>query len=230
MIYVFIHYYYYLEPVLHCSRNLQSGFVFLPSPKDGQLYVLEDGDLGKLPFTIPQLVKASPSKTSDGILYAGSKKDVWISINPETGSRMETLPPPSPNSFCPISHPETVFIGRTEYQLSMLDTKNKDKKWNATFTDYSSHLLPQESDYPFQHFTSDGKIATFDKDTGKLLWTMNYQGVIVNLYLLKSDGLHLLPSQAVGKELFEEITEVSSYFYSFKKNIFKPVTITTTLI
>jgi len=194
------------EPVIHSSVGLQQGFVFLSNPRDGQLFVLEDGNLGKFPFTIPQLVKASPSRTTDGILYAGSKRDVWISINPETGSKMETLPPPAANSFCPISHPETVFIGKTEYKLSVVDTKNKEKQWNATFIDYSSHLLPAESGYPLQHFTNDGKIATFDRDSGKLLWMRDYQGVIVNLYLMKADGLHLLPSQAVGINLFEEMT------------------------
>lgn len=145
--------------------------------------------------------------------FSGSKRDVWISINPETGSKMETLPPPAANSFCPISHPETVFIGKTEYKLSVLDTKNKDKQWNATFIDYSSHLLPAESGYPFQHFTNEGKIATFDRDSGKLLWMRDYQGVIVNLYLMKNDGLHLLPSQAVGINLFEEMTAVGLTFY-----------------
>jgi len=46
---------------------------FLPDPKDGALYMmggsLED-PLQKLPWTIPQLVAASPSRTSDGILYS----------------------------------------------------------------------------------------------------------------------------------------------------------------
>jgi len=49
---------------------------FLPDPKDGALYMmggsLED-PLQKLPWTIPQLVAASPSRTSDGILYSGKK-------------------------------------------------------------------------------------------------------------------------------------------------------------
>ena len=67
-------------------------------------------------------------------LSLGSKKDVWISINPETGSKMETLPPPAANSFCPISHPETVFIGKTEYKLSVLDTKNKEIRFGVDKT------------------------------------------------------------------------------------------------
>ena len=46
---------------------------FLPDPKDGSLYALSDGREGikKLPFTIPQLVTASPCKSNEGILYTG---------------------------------------------------------------------------------------------------------------------------------------------------------------
>ena len=48
---------------------------FLPNPKDGSLYILDAGSEGsslkKLPFTIPELVAASPFKSTDGILYTG---------------------------------------------------------------------------------------------------------------------------------------------------------------
>ena len=46
---------------------------FLPDPKDGSLYALSDGREGikKLPFTIPQLVTASPCKSNEGMLYTG---------------------------------------------------------------------------------------------------------------------------------------------------------------
>ena len=44
---------------------------FLPDPKDGSLYVFGDV-LKKLPFTIPELVTASPCKSTDGVLYTGN--------------------------------------------------------------------------------------------------------------------------------------------------------------
>ena len=109
----------------------------------------------------------------------------------------------------------------------MFDPNNKEKKWNASFTDYSSHVLPRkdpsgiwhsetfyffsaEAEYPFQHFTlsNDGKIMTIESSSGKLLWKKDFQGVIVNLYLLKADGLHLLPSHTIGKKVFDAIAEV----------------------
>ena len=52
----------------------------LPNPKDGSLYVVSNRDgagesIRRLPFTIPELVSASPTRTSDGILYMGKKVD-----------------------------------------------------------------------------------------------------------------------------------------------------------
>ena len=61
---------------------------FLPDPKDGSLYMIGRGlkePLKKLPFTIPELVAASPCKSSDGILYTGKKVDTWFSVDKFTG-------------------------------------------------------------------------------------------------------------------------------------------------
>jgi hypothetical protein len=77
------------------------------------------------------------------IQILGYKKDVWIAINPDTGVHRETVPPQTSDS-CPVGHPETVFIGRTEYKIVMSDTKKPNRLWNATFVDYSSHLLPSK--------------------------------------------------------------------------------------
>lgn len=137
--------------------NIKQDFTFIPNPQDGQLYILGDGRLNKLPFTIPQLVKASPCRSSDGLLYAGrlsselfegqspvagSKKDVWMRVDPEMGVKAVEAPQPEgENSFCPLE-PSSVFIGRTVYRLSMKDSKRPDRQWNATFMDYSAALLP----------------------------------------------------------------------------------------
>ena len=53
--------------VLYCRP------AFLPDPKDGSLYAFGKNleGLKKLPFTIPELIAASPCKSSDGILYTG---------------------------------------------------------------------------------------------------------------------------------------------------------------
>lgn len=61
----------FLGPILESPISIQQGFTFIPNPTDGQLYVVVEGRLSKLPFTIPQLVKVSPCRSNDGILYAG---------------------------------------------------------------------------------------------------------------------------------------------------------------
>jgi hypothetical protein len=66
---------------------------------------------------------------------------VWISVNPDTGERIDTFAPASP-TFCPASHAQAVHIGKTEYHIQMMDTKQRERHWNATYVDYSSHLLP----------------------------------------------------------------------------------------
>jgi hypothetical protein len=96
--------------------TVQSGFTFLPNPQDGSLHLLVEGKIKKLPFTIPQLVQASPCKSSDGVLYAGmgvrtlfikykyagSKKDSWLALDPTTGKRLETLSQDtSGDAYCP---------------------------------------------------------------------------------------------------------------------------------
>jgi hypothetical protein len=120
--------------------------------------------------------------------------------------------------------------------IDMSDTKRLDRKWNATFVDYSSHLLPRmtclilyivilfiaDSEYPFQHFHSstDGRIITFDNATKEMLWKVDLDSVIVNMYLLKKDGMHKLPSTSVGKSTYDIIEEVS---YLKNKQILLPI-------
>ena len=75
-------------------------------------------------------------------LISGSKKDIWFGINPATGNKVETLSEATAERVCPASNEKAVFIGRTEYQISMFDAQSRSKRYNATFTDYSSHVLP----------------------------------------------------------------------------------------
>ena len=66
------------EPVVKSPSDPQKPVLpaFLPDPTDGALYMMGASlqePLKKLPFTIPELVAASPSKSADGILYSGKK-------------------------------------------------------------------------------------------------------------------------------------------------------------
>ncbi|ETE68960.1 Serine/threonine-protein kinase/endoribonuclease IRE1, partial [Ophiophagus hannah] len=62
-----------MDPVLQVPLHMEDPRpAFLPDPNDGSLYTLggkNNEGLTKLPFTIPELVQASPCRSSDGILY-----------------------------------------------------------------------------------------------------------------------------------------------------------------
>lgn len=145
--------------------------IFLPDPKDGSLYALGLGFEGfkKLPFTIPQLVSASPCKSTDGILYTGYKKDTWIAVDPSTGQKMEELSMEGAQKVCPSTSTNTIFIGRTEYSIVMYDSKTRERRWNATFMEFSSNAQKNLGEYDQRYFTSssDGMIAAVDKVSGK---------------------------------------------------------------
>ena len=91
--------------------------MFLPDPHDGSLYAIGPWPEGlkKLPFTIPELVQASPCRSSDGMMYIGRKSDVWYAIDPETGLKLQTLSIDGSQTVCPsmTSGKAPIFLGRT---------------------------------------------------------------------------------------------------------------------
>lgn len=79
----------------------------------------------------------SPCRSSDGILYTGRKIDTWFSIDPTTGIR-ELLSFNNVKNICPLEMQNAIFVGRTEYNIIMVDSKRKDRKWSLTFNGYSA--------------------------------------------------------------------------------------------
>ena len=175
----------------------------------------ERESLEKMPFTISELVSSSPCRSSDGILYTGKKTDEWITINAITGQKVDVLNSDSP--MCP-SPPTTttsyetqtsnlLFLGKSEYQLSIFDLKTKEKTWNLTYVDFSASVassVPQNS-YEFLHLTSSttGRIATIDlsNDANRFLWTHQFSSPIVSIFQF-NDGitpaLRRVPFSTIG--------------------------------
>ncbi len=159
------------------------------------------------------MVSASPCRSSDGILYTGKKIDEWITINAQTGEKVDVLnsdtpmcPSPSDTSFHTRSN-NLLFMGKSEYQLSIFDFKTKEKTWNLTFVDYSSSAtssIPQNA-YDMLHLTSStsGRIATIDlsNDANRFLWTHQFASPIVAMFQF-NDGitpvLRRVPFSTIG--------------------------------
>ncbi|KAM9857448.1 serine/threonine-protein kinase/endoribonuclease IRE1 [Aulostomus maculatus] len=182
---------------------------FLPDPNDGSLYVLggkhKEG-LMKLPFTIPELVQSAPCRTSDGILYTGKKQDVWFVVDPETGEKQTSLTTSSSESICPNT--PLLYIGRTEYVVTMFDTKTQELRWNATYNDYSAPQYDEKQDYKMAHLVSsgDGLVVTVDRESGDVLWSQNYGSPVVGVYLYSGDSLRHAPHLSLAMETLRFLT------------------------
>uniref|UniRef100_UPI00358E3207 serine/threonine-protein kinase/endoribonuclease IRE1 isoform X2 n=1 Tax=Myxine glutinosa TaxID=7769 RepID=UPI00358E3207 len=199
------------DAVLQVPMHLSEP-AFLPDPSDGSLYTLS-GKLGKgltkLPFSIPELVQASPCRSSDGILYTGRKVDVWFVVDPATGEKLQTLTTTFTADVCPSS--PLLYIGRTEYTITMFDTKTRELRWNATYYDYSASIQDVQAENRLGHFVSsgDGLVVTIETESGDVLWARDYGSPAVGLYIWQRQGLHKVPRTAVATETLRYLAFVS---------------------
>ncbi|XP_048410869.1 serine/threonine-protein kinase/endoribonuclease IRE1 [Stegostoma tigrinum] len=199
------------DPVLQVPMHLTEP-AFLPDPNDGSLYTLggkNNEGLTKLPFTIPELVQASPCRSSDGILYMGKKQDIWYVVDPMTGVKQQTLTASFAESMCPST--PLLYLGRTEYTITMYDTKNRELRWNATYFDYSATLPDEDTEYKMLHFVSngDGLVVTVDNESGDILWIQNYASPVVAMYIWQREGLRKVMHTNVGIETLRYLTFMS---------------------
>ncbi|KAJ8399645.1 hypothetical protein AAFF_G00407500 [Aldrovandia affinis] len=199
------------DPVLQVPTHMAEP-AFLPDPNDGSLYSLggkNSEGLTKLPFTIPELVQASPCRSSDGILYMGKKQDLWHVVDLLTGEKQQTLTSSFAETLCPSS--SLLYLGRTEYTITMYDTKNRELRWNATYSDYASTLPDDDSKYKMAHFVSngDGLVVTVDTESGDVQWIQNYNSPVVAMYIWQRDGLRKVPHTNIAVETLRYLTFMS---------------------
>nr|XP_006813336.1 PREDICTED: LOW QUALITY PROTEIN: serine/threonine-protein kinase/endoribonuclease IRE1-like [Saccoglossus kowalevskii] len=196
------------DPVLKVPSEYARGPSFLPDPKDGSLYALGTEGLKKLPFTIPELVSAAPCKSTDGLLYTGRKTDIWIAVDPLTGEKQQTLTMDGSDTTCPSSGSASLYLGRTEYTITMFDSTTREKRWNVTFMDYSSHVATDNSKYDLFHFSSssDGQLVTLNRKSGDILWDGNYGSPVVAMYSLEHEGLRKVAVSNVASETLNHLT------------------------
>ncbi|PKU39529.1 serine threonine-protein kinase endoribonuclease ire2 [Limosa lapponica baueri] len=160
----------------------------------------------KLPFTIPELVQSSPCRSSDGVLYTGKKQDTWFIVDPKSGEKQTTLSTEAWDGVCPSS--PLLYIGRTQYVITMYDTKTRELRWNATFSDYSAPLCEESYHYKMAHFASsgDGLVVTLDKESGEVLWAQNYGSPVVGIYVWHQDSLRRIPHLNLAMETLRYLT------------------------
>uniref|UniRef100_A0A8C5BQN2 non-specific serine/threonine protein kinase n=1 Tax=Gadus morhua TaxID=8049 RepID=A0A8C5BQN2_GADMO len=186
------------------------------------LFFGDPGRKCKLPFTIPELVQSAPCKSSDGILYTGKKQDVWFVVDPETGEKQTSLTTSSSESICPNT--PLLYIGRTEYMITMFDTKTQELRWNATYNDYSAPPYDEKQDYRMAHLVSsgDGLVVTVDRETGDVLWSQNYGSPVVGVYLYSGESLRHAPHLSLALETLRYLTFASASDQADSPSTLKP--------
>uniref|UniRef100_A0A8C4FAV7 non-specific serine/threonine protein kinase n=1 Tax=Dicentrarchus labrax TaxID=13489 RepID=A0A8C4FAV7_DICLA len=205
------------DPVLQVPTHVAEP-AFLPDPNDGSLYSLggkNNEGLTKLPFTIPELVQASPCRSSDGVLYMGKKQDLWYVVDLLTGEKQQTLTSSFAEMLCPSS--SLLYLGRTEYTITMYDTKSRELRWNATYSDYASTLPDDDTKYKMAHFVSngDGLVVTVDSESGDVQWVQNYNSPVVAMYIWQREGLRKVAHTNVAVETLRYLTFMSGEWCHF---------------
>uniref|UniRef100_A0A665UE48 non-specific serine/threonine protein kinase n=1 Tax=Echeneis naucrates TaxID=173247 RepID=A0A665UE48_ECHNA len=179
---------------------------FLPDPNDGSLYVLGGKHKEGLMVRTSKILVFS-----DNCQVTGKKQDVWFVVDPETGEKQTSLTTSSSDSICPNT--PLLYIGRTEYVVTMFDTKTQELRWNATYNDYSAPPYDEKQDYKMAHLVSsgDGLVVTVDRETGDVLWSQNYGSPVIGVYLYSGDSLRHAPHLSLALETLRFLTFSSNH-------------------
>ncbi|XP_062957188.1 serine/threonine-protein kinase/endoribonuclease IRE2 [Cynocephalus volans] len=171
---------------------------FLSDPADGSLYILgtqKQQGLMKLPFTIPELVHASPCRSSDGVFYTGRKQDAWFVVDPESGETQTTLTTDGPSI-------PRLYIGRTQYTVTMHDPRAPALRWNTTYRRYTALPTDGSPGKYMSHLASCGMglLLTVDPGSGMVLWTQDLGVPVMGVYAWQQDGLRQLPHFTLARD------------------------------
>ncbi|XP_077930148.1 serine/threonine-protein kinase/endoribonuclease IRE2 [Halichoerus grypus] len=171
---------------------------FLSDPADGSLYILgtqKQQGLMRLPFTIPELVHASPCRSSDGVFYTGRKQDAWFVVDPESGKTQMTLTTEGPST-------PRLYIGRTQYTVTMHDPKAPALRWNTTYCRYSAPPMEGLPGKYMSHLASCGMglLLTVDPGSGAVLWTQDLGMPVMGVYTWHQDSLRQLPHLTLARD------------------------------
>lgn len=139
----------------------------------------------------------------------GKKQDIWYVIDLLTGEKQQTLSSAFADSLCPST--SLLYLGRTEYTITMYDTKTRELRWNATYFDYAASLPEDDGDYKMSHFVSngDGLVVTVDSESGDVLWIQNYASPVVAFYVWQREGLKKVLHINVAVETLRYLTFMS---------------------
>ena len=113
-----------------------------------------------------------------------------------------------PGSLLILVKSSAIFIGRTEYSVSMYKEDSLEKRWNISFSDYTVHASKKDShNYQFLHLasTSNGELATVDKYTGEQ-WLVRWEKWYCNIVCpipITNTAVNIFVLPLIGSVLWE---------------------------
>uniref|UniRef100_A0A2I3RV19 non-specific serine/threonine protein kinase n=1 Tax=Pan troglodytes TaxID=9598 RepID=A0A2I3RV19_PANTR len=180
------------DPVIE-GPTYVTEMAFLSDPADGSLYILgtqKQQGLMKLPFTIPELVHASPCRSSDGVFYTGEHLfSLW---GPGSASRGRDL----------MAGPHLFPCQLEKYTVTMHDPRAPALRWNTTYRRYSAPPMDGSPGKYMSHLASCGMglLLTVDPGSGTVLWTQDLGVPVMGVYTWHQDGLRQLPHLTLARD------------------------------
>jgi hypothetical protein len=209
------------------------GITYVAEPLgDGALFIHQPGQiLTRLPVSIKQLVHTSPFRSSDGTVFIGQKTSHLIAIDPITGtvikdfskdgsklhpryqfcvnqrkqiSTLSNLEAENHSSICHILDRPLLYLGRSDYHLSIFEPDGTTPKWNISFGEFETAHVdaanPVELKDTFAPSLLEGKevslgalgvIVSKDRN-GKTLWQSALPHPAVSMFssFIKDNQLH----------------------------------------
>eukprot|EP00124_Ichthyophonus_hoferi_P001609 Ihof_evm9s88 gene=Ihof_evmTU9s88 len=183
--------------------------LFFPDPTDGSLYYYDNDTLKRMQTTMQDLVEASPIRGVDGSMYIGSKKSKLFALDGLTGKLQHEFDSRTGGEglSCPAT-PYTLFLGRVDYSVSMINEKGK-ATWNATYSLFTSAQPTRPGPSPAYidrlfYSTDKGEVVARDIVSGKLIgwwakyggldiWNVAYDSPVISIYMSNDGSLQRIP-------------------------------------
>ncbi|KAJ3008875.1 bifunctional endoribonuclease/protein kinase ire1 [Thoreauomyces humboldtii] len=132
------------------SEDTQSSQgVYIPEPcGNGDLYYYDEAgkNIRKLPFPIKKIVDDNDAFMFGDYVFTGRKVNRLVGMDPFTGQILQKYGAAEggseDNDTSIIDDGNAIFIGRTQYVLSMWDKRSSKLRWNITYGEFSTPSAP----------------------------------------------------------------------------------------
>lgn len=195
------------DKVVNVPDAFQENQKFFPDPLDGSLYIVNRGNIEKLQNTIPEMVNSSPMKTRSGLLYTGKKTDYWVALNPDSGDKHASVTTDGIETCTACTavvqeDPDcNLYVGKTEYSLTIVDSKTTTQTWNVTYVSYAAPDLA-DINYEYTHYasSSDGTLLTFQTSSNNLLWHTKLVSPVISVFVQRFGSLLRVPHRTLASD------------------------------